>query len=134
MLVELVPDVSVLWWDERYTSKEAAARVHSRDPSRNLQGTLDADAACIILESYYHAGGVDAVPIVVPDNVRDECINSFREKQAAEKGRLQAEADERERKIQQRKEAIARANQLEAEQRIEDGTAKKKKKKRKKKR
>jgi RNase H-fold protein (predicted Holliday junction resolvase) len=32
VLRELGPGVPVLLWDERYTSKEAAARAHSQDP------------------------------------------------------------------------------------------------------
>jgi len=55
-------------WDERYTSKEAVARISAeamargeRIPSKSdLGGELDADAACIILEDYYKELGVDA--------------------------------------------------------------------------
>jgi RNase H-fold protein (predicted Holliday junction resolvase) len=46
--------VDVWLWDERYTSKEAAARAHSINPNQGLYGMLDADAACIILEHFYN--------------------------------------------------------------------------------
>jgi putative Holliday junction resolvase len=131
-LCELGPDVPVLMWDERYTSKEAAARVHSRDPNRFLQGTLDAEAACIILESYYNDGGKDAAPINLPDEVRQICIERFQRQQEGELARRQAFVDDTERKILQRKENIARAAKLEEEQRVIDGVSSKKKKKKKK--
>ena len=54
----LGPDVPIFLWDERYTSKEAAARIRSRASdnggnSGDLYGCLDAESAIIILEHYY---------------------------------------------------------------------------------
>ena len=60
VLRTLGPTVSVYLSDERYTSKEAAARMRSSPQSNNkinnnndLYGLLDAESAKIILEQYY---------------------------------------------------------------------------------
>ena len=53
--------IDVMLWDERYTSKEAAARIAAEVMARNhripsaseLSGEINADDACIILEDYY---------------------------------------------------------------------------------
>jgi len=55
-------------WDERYTSKEAAARARSVDPGINLYKQLDAEAACIILEYYYLDGGLGAEEVKLPED------------------------------------------------------------------
>mmetsp|Transcript_53731 Transcript_53731/g.60017 ORF Transcript_53731/g.60017 Transcript_53731/m.60017 type:complete len:443 (-) Transcript_53731:196-1524(-) len=52
----LGPDVSIFLFDERYTSKLAAARIRSttsQNHNNELYGTLDAESAKIILEHYY---------------------------------------------------------------------------------
>ena len=134
----LGPRVPVLFFDERYTSKEAEARVHSRNPGHGrLYGTLDADAACIILENYYQDGGLGAHRLELPVDVRDECLRQFQIRhQEQERVRRQIQ-EERESRVHRRKEAIARA--LEEERiRIQSDeptesrgrTARKKKKKR----
>lgn len=56
------PDFPIYLFDERYSSKEAEARIRSNDKSGKinsftLSGTLDADSACIILEHFYYALG-----------------------------------------------------------------------------
>jgi len=60
-------------WDERYTSKEAAARIRAVNPRANIYKELDADAACIILEYYYNDNGLGAQLAELPDNpdIRD---------------------------------------------------------------
>ena len=54
----LGPEVSVYMCDERYTSKEAAARMRGSQSSYrredNLYGLLDGESAKIILEQYYN--------------------------------------------------------------------------------
>jgi Holliday junction resolvase len=118
VLSELGPDVPVFVWDERYTSKEAAARAHSRDPGRLLYGKLDAEAACIILEHFYVDNGVGAFPIVVTDDeVRRQCLESYEIRRRSEEMRKVGMMKERERKLQRRKDSIARARELEEQQR-----------------
>ena len=128
VLRELGPTVVVHLWDERYTSKEAAARAHVQDPDRFLYGTLDADAACIILENYYHDNGLGALTVKIPEAVRRDCIATYEDRQRKEQRSLQAAVDEREMKIQRRKEAIARCVKLEEQQRAMNGLKSKKKK------
>lgn len=132
VLSEMGPDVSIALFDERYTSKEAAARAHSRDPDRYLMGTLDADAACIILESYYSDGGQGAIDIILPDDVRVSCLQQYRCLQEMETARVQTSIAEREAKMARRKESIARFKIDNENNRI--GTSSQQKKKRKKKR
>ena len=136
VLSELGPNVPVLVWDERYTSKEAAARAHSRDPGRLLYGTLDAEAACIILEHFYVDNGVGAFPIVVNDDaVRRQCLETYEIRRHSEEMRKVGMMEERARKLQRRKESIARARELEEQQRIvESSHPIEKRRKRKKKR
>ena len=55
-------------WDERYTSKEAAARIRAVNPNANYYKDLDSDAACIILEYYYRDDGVGALKVELPEN------------------------------------------------------------------
>mmetsp|Transcript_17301 Transcript_17301/g.26775 ORF Transcript_17301/g.26775 Transcript_17301/m.26775 type:complete len:333 (-) Transcript_17301:137-1135(-) len=133
-LSKLGPNVPVLLFDERYTSKEAAARLHSQNPNSNLQGMLDADAACIILENYYNDNGENAQPVIVPDEVRAECLSSWESIKANEDNRLQSIQNQRETNMNKRQEAMERARKLEAEGKVLGTSNKKKKKKKKKKR
>eukprot|EP00586_Coscinodiscus_wailesii_P012053 CAMPEP_0172496372 /NCGR_PEP_ID=MMETSP1066-20121228/86166_1 /TAXON_ID=671091 /ORGANISM="Coscinodiscus wailesii, Strain CCMP2513" /LENGTH=276 /DNA_ID=CAMNT_0013268643 /DNA_START=83 /DNA_END=910 /DNA_ORIENTATION=+ len=54
------PEFKLLLWDERYTSKEAAARLSHSKKATKFYGTqnvvLDAESACLILEHYYSVG------------------------------------------------------------------------------
>jgi len=127
---DLGPSVPVLLFDERYTSKEAAARAHSRDPNRNLQGQLDADAACIILESYYNDNGHGAEVVKVEPTLYEECAKLWEEKRIQEEKRLQEEMMDRDARVAWRREAIERDRILEQNA---DANSKRKKKKRKKK-
>ena len=130
----LGPGVPVFYFDERYTSKEAAARLRSKDPSQQLYGMLDADAACIILENYYTDNGVGAEQVHVPADLIEKYTAVYRQQQAQEESRQQAIIDERDEKLRRRREAIERDRQMELEQRQAGGggNAKKKKKKKKK--
>ena len=126
----LGPDVSVELWDERYTSKEAAARAHARNPHQTLYGMLDAEAACIILEQYYNDNGKDAQIIqVLDERARAECLQAYQQRQENERAEKQSNLDERERLLLRRKEAILR-DQQSAAAATEGGGKKKKKKKR----
>lgn len=140
-LETLGPNVPVVWWDERYTSKEAVSRIRAKSGSdadrgsiskQNLYGTLDADAACIILEHYYHENGEGAKVIHVSDEtIRRECLERYKQRIAREASQRQAVLREREEKIQRRKEAIARAQQMELLSTKENGSSAKKRRKKK---
>jgi putative Holliday junction resolvase len=131
----LGPQVPVYFWDERYTSKEAAARAHSRDPNRELWGQLDAEAACIILENYYLDNGLGAEQVPVPAEMLEHYTLLYEEHKSQEGQRFQSILDEREERIRRRKEVMERDRQLELEQQSVNGSgsssSKKKKKKKK---
>lgn len=132
-LATLGPDVFVELWDERYTSKEAAARAHALDPGRALYGSLDADAACIILEHYYSDGGQGRFRVpVVPERMRQECLRMYQQVQAHENKQRQSLLSQRSERMQRRKQAIAQQQQQQ-QQRFDGMSTKKKKKKKRKK-
>eukprot|EP00977_Amphora_coffeiformis_P021571 scaffold9512_cov181-Amphora_coffeaeformis.AAC.1 len=132
-LKTLGPAVLVELWDERYTSKEAAARAHARNPHQTLYGTLDAEAACIILEQYYNDNGKDAQVVEIKEKeIHEACLAVYLQQQEMERNRKQSYLDERERLLQRRKEAILRDQQQQqatAEAASEGGGKKKKRKK-----
>eukprot|EP00531_Pseudo-nitzschia_arenysensis_P010420 CAMPEP_0116119664 /NCGR_PEP_ID=MMETSP0329-20121206/2764_1 /TAXON_ID=697910 /ORGANISM="Pseudo-nitzschia arenysensis, Strain B593" /LENGTH=412 /DNA_ID=CAMNT_0003613385 /DNA_START=120 /DNA_END=1355 /DNA_ORIENTATION=- len=129
-LRNLGPGVSIYMCDERYTSKEAAARIRSNQPSRNnnddLYGLLDAESAKIILEQYYDdhldryntqsrnlssdgemkkvdpGYNGELVTISDPDLV-EALTQEYNEKRRLERQRLTAERNEREARAKQRK-------------------------------
>eukprot|EP00978_Attheya_sp_CCMP212_P045072 scaffold332750_cov51-Attheya_sp.AAC.2 len=130
------PDcVPVYFWDERYTSKAAAARAHSIDPGRNLFKDLDAEAACLILEHYYQVNGEGAERVKVPDNMRETCDVAWTQQKEESHRAHQLIQQNRHSRLNSRQEAMERAKALEA-QMIQNGTlgttGKKKKKKKKK--
>ena len=55
-------------FDERYTSKEAAARLRAINPRANTYKELDAESACIILEYYYGDNGLGAQRVELPED------------------------------------------------------------------
>lgn len=137
----LGPNVPVVMWDERYTSKFAAARIQSRnggermDPRQDLYGTLDADAACIILEHYYSKNGEGHHPVSVPKAQQGECLRAYEASRIEnEQAALAAKELRSGGRSTQRQEAMERARQLEAEMAKEGklGVSRKKKKKKKK--
>ena len=118
----------MLLFDERYTSKEAAARAHSKDPNRNLQGQLDADAACIILESYYNDNGHGAEHVEVDSALYEKCVKIWEEMRIQEDKRLQEEMRSRDARRGWRKEAMERDRMAEETASTNINTKKKKKK------
>ena len=79
---EFGPTVPVLLWDERYTSKYAAALANSQHTNSNnrrqdLYGTLDAEAACIILEHYYALNGAGAQQVKLSDDLEAQCLQVY---------------------------------------------------------
>jgi putative transcription antitermination factor YqgF len=133
-LARLGPRVPILLWDERYTSKEAAARAHAKDPNRPLYGTLDAEAACIILETYYNDNGKGVERIELTEEQRAPGLAAYTEMQQAEELQRQATLEQRDSNMNKRKESIERAKKMEDEMRAAGtlGESNKKKKKKKK--
>ena len=125
----LGPNVPVLLWDERYTSKEAAARAHSKNPNSRLYGTLDADAACIILENYYEDNGKDAERVNVSTEMHDKYEQIWEERRIEEEQAIKAAQKDRDAKSNWRKEAMERDRQLQLENGNAGSSSKKKKKK-----
>jgi len=137
VLARLGPDFQVYLWDERYTSKEAAARVLNTNPKQKLHKTLDADAACIILENYYSENGKGAERVQVPEDMREVYLSAWEAQQQEESRRKQEESNQRSvSRTERRQVAMERARKME-EAMAKDGTLlestrkKKKKKKRK---
>jgi Holliday junction resolvase len=138
VLKSMGPNVPVYLWDERYSSKEAAARAHSKDPNRFLYGTLDAEAACIILEHYYSDSGQGAEQVVVKDmELVQKYTNEWERRVQLEEERLRQEEMARNDRLRWRKEAMLRDQMTMQQQQQEDGenpnTNKKKKKRKRKK-
>lgn len=112
-LRSLGPDVPVYFFDERYTSKEAAARARTRNPrslsssSADLYGTLDADAACIILENYYQDNGMGAHHYKLPKELHHICLQDYQERALQRQIQMQNLQSDRELRLRTRKEAIA---------------------------
>lgn len=130
VLSNLGPTVSVELFDERYTSKEAAARIQSTNPGQSLYGILDADAACIILEAYYAANGQGSRVVELSPEVRTDCLLTLEERRATEEDRSRSIVEDRELRIRRRKEAIDRDLKLQA---ADSPSSKKKKRKKKRK-
>lgn len=132
VLYELGPNCPVYLWDERYTSKEAAARAHSKNPSQSLYGTLDADAACIILENYYNDNGEGAELVEASQEALSKYQELWGQRVRYEEAMVQAALQERDSRLQWRKEAMERDRLLASESTEDESSRKKKKKKRKK--
>lgn len=123
-------------WDERYTSKEAAARLRSANPRAKLYKELDAEAACIILEYYYVDNGIGAQKVELPEdeNVREAVYQAWEMKKGEEVCRLKELTEMRMNPHKSRKDIMERARLLDEKLALENsGPAKKKKKKKKKK-
>ena len=133
------PDkMPVFMFDERYTSKEAAARIRSENPRANLYKELDADAACIILEYYYLDNGVGAHRVELPEDetVSDAIQQAWLLRKQEQERKRKEMTEQRMISSQDRKKAMMeKARLLEEKLAIENGAvSSKKKKKRKKKR
>ena len=133
VLIEFGPRVPVLLWDERYTSKEAAARQNA--PRSTLQGMLDAEAAGIIIENFYAEDGEGAERVVLPDDVAIPCLEEYEKRtkaaQLAKKQSLQEWEEQRKEREQLMIDARREAEEhrrLQAEE-LGDTDGKKKKKK-----
>ena len=137
-------NANVTLWDERYTSKEAASRIVGEAIARNrripsasdLNGALDDEAACIILEHYYQALGQDAEVLALNIDVERTCLEMYQVHLQEEERRRREMSEERERGVNARRDMIERAKSLERENgggsEGESGGRKKKKKRKKK--
>jgi putative Holliday junction resolvase len=129
VIQQLGPDVPVYMWDERYTSKEAAARIHSKNPRDQIYGMLDAEAACIILENYYNDNGIGAERVDVPAEMFDIYKQIWEQRLIREEQRLLEALGERDTKLRWRKEAMEEDRRLEL-QRDSPASSRRKKKQR----
>ena len=137
--------IDLMLWDERYTSKEAAARITAEAMAKNqpipsasdLETELDADAACIILEDYYKELGVDAEKIELEDEtVAQQCEEMYRLNLKRQEQLRVERMEENERGRNARREMMERDRAMEEENgnnALSGNKKKKKKKKRKKK-
>lgn len=133
VIAKLGPQVPVLLWDERYTSKEAAARAHSKNPDDDLYGTLDADAACIILETYYKNNGEGAEQIQVNKEQYARSLATYEQFKEKQKEEEQSILNKRLVKMEKMQNLIERSKKLEEEMRSNGTLGLSNKKKRKKK-
>lgn len=112
------PNFALWFWDERYTSKFALARLQTstnRDAADLSRAWIDADSACIILEDFYNLNGHGAERIHVPSpDVRVECLRKWEERQARRQAALDWHNQQREISVNARSEAIRRVKELEA--------------------
>ena len=134
------PDnMPIYLWDERYTSKEAAARIRAENPRANLYKELDADAAGIILEYYYEDNGLGAQKVELPDdqNIRNMVHQSWLIKKEEQEKKLKELTEMRmntkETKLEMMERARLLDEKLAKESNRGDINSKKKKKKKKKK-
>jgi len=122
--------VPIYFWDERYSSKEAASRMSYKLHKQEL----DSYAACIILEHFYAANGQNAEQVVFTSEQQKETVNqAWLTRQRLNNQINLAKIQEGEHKLNARQLAMDRSKELQ-EQLINSGIVKKKKKKKKKKR
>lgn len=147
----LGPGVSVYMCDERYTSKEAAARMRSSQPSRNhnsnndLYGLLDAESAKIILEQFYDDRldrynirdsdsdseantknvdpGYNGELVTIPDaDLVKELTLEYNEKRRLEREQLATKRNDREANVKWRKVAMEQ-DRIRAKEKEEENAA-----------
>ena len=121
-LSQLGPQVSILLFDERYTSKMAVAREQAKNPklipTQSLYGTLDATAAGIILENYYDDNGIGAHAVALPERIRDACIQQYHGRQSRIKEEQQARMQNEMEKRQRRLDLIEEAKRIDRQQQL----------------
>ena len=157
-LRNLGPGVSIYMCDERYTSKEAAARIRtSQNNNDNLYGLLDAESAKIILEQYYddhldryntntrNLGNSDDKTKTVDPGYNGELVSisdadlvedltlEYNEMRRLKRERLASERNDREARVKQRKIEMEKYR-MQQEENAANGIVTSKKKKKKKKR
>ena len=129
---EFGPHVPVFVWDERYTSQAASANLYTRSEGGQ---DVDAEAACIILQSFFQDEG-DLLTLELDNDVQAQCIELYKAKALALEEERKAKIAQREAALERRKQEKEASRQQEIIQRDvnQSSTAGKKKKKKKKKR
>jgi putative Holliday junction resolvase len=130
------PDkMPIYMWDERYTSKEAAARLRAVNPRANLYKELDAEAACIILEYYYEDNGEGAQRVELPDDEKivEAVYQAWEKRKEEQRQKLKELTDLRMNPQRSRKEIMEKARLLDEKLALENNNTPSKKKKKKKK-
>lgn len=133
------PRMPVYLWDERYSSKEAAARIRALNPRANLYKELDADAACIILEYFYQDSGRGAIKVELPqdESIRELVFRAWDKKREEDERKLNELTEMRMSVRERRRAMMEQARMLDDEMNNPqegDENQKKRKKKKKKKR
>lgn len=130
VLAKLGPGIPIYLWDERFTSKEAAARRDTQSGNNHFR-TLDAHAACIILETYYAENGKGAERVHVPEDMKQVCWQAWNLQQEETRPRPTIDYISRRK---QRQKAMERARKMEETLSLQGNQQGNKKKKKKKKR
>jgi len=130
------PRMPLFLWDERYSSKEAAARIRAMNPRANLYKELDADAACIILEYFYQDSGRGAIKVELPEDnsIREVVLLAWDKKRQEDEQKLKELTEMRMSVRERRRAMLEQARMLDDETMNNDQDKKKRKKKKKKKR
>jgi putative holliday junction resolvase len=135
VLRHLGPSVPVWLFDERYTSKDAARRLHARDARQALYGNLDAAAAAILLENYYADGSVGARRIVALNaTMRTACLVEYNERLRVQQEQVELERAARLARLERRRlgqeQVSNNINDTNRSSGLELGSQRKKKKRR----
>jgi putative holliday junction resolvase len=135
VLRHLGPSVPVWLFDERYTSKDAARRLHARDARQALYGNLDAAAAAILLENYYADGSVGARRIVALNaTMRTACLVEYNERLRVQQEQVELERAARLARLERRRlgqeQGSNNINDTNRSSGLELGSQRKKKKRR----
>jgi len=136
----------IFLWDERYSSREAEARIMAREKTGGRFGRkdqrsmeLDADSAAIILEHFYQEEGKGAEAVNVADELSEAVERARKDRMDGEEiiraAMAVARKDDPVQKDRDktRREAMKRAAEMEKDMGLEVGGGAKKKKKKKKK-
>jgi RNase H-fold protein (predicted Holliday junction resolvase) len=122
------PNFTLWFWDERYTSKFAMARLqNSKTATASYRAAdfsrawIDADSACIILEDFYSLNGDGAERIIVTcPETRMECLKRWEQRQEQKQAVINLHNQQRGISVTARKDAMMRVKERE-EQLSKDG-------------
>ncbi len=122
------PNFALWFWDERYTSKFAMARLqNSKATTASYRAAdfsrawIDADSACIILEDFYSQNGDGAERIMVTcPETRMECLRRWEQRLEQKQAVIDLHNQQRDVSVTARRDAMRRAKERE-EQLFKDG-------------
>jgi len=110
------PTFRVLLFDERYSSKEAQARLMSSQPTKDHSYTrVDSDSACIILEHFYAENGKGSHLVPVPEHMLESCHAAWKLQERENQNAMERMQRMRLSNIDVKKQAMERAMKIEAE-------------------